>query len=399
MVDPYLLTAPVLLLAIVILLRFVGCTFIPGEIADVITLTAQACNSKVILSWTDSNPPSDTGLNYQIYRDGNLLVTVMDMTSYLDTAVTNGTPYSYSIYGLYGGKVYAYSTPPVSATPAALPGRPPGSTLDPTNPLSQNLIGLFLMNDGKLGQTDGGSADDTNIVDGTPATTGTNPNAGSPSVPPTWVLGDPSIWFHGGPSFTSYLDAGADPAFYNMPTSKITIVAKVLLDAGAGGICEKNDGEQGVNPDSGFRFDVTNNGALRFIVELSTQNMVIQSGDNAVPVQTNWVQVAFTWDGTQSTTQNPGPASAANLYVNGVLQQPNAAETTNGSGTLDSSKASNNNPFRIGNADYGPAAGSFYGNMAYMAIYKGRLLTPSDMMALDANLPIKYPPSLIPCSG
>jgi Concanavalin A-like lectin/glucanases superfamily len=124
--------------------------------------------------------------------------------------------------------------------------------------------------------------------------------------------------------------------------------------------------------------------------------MVIQSNDNAVPVQ-QWVQVAFTWDGTQSTAQNPGPASAAGLYVNGV-RQTNASET-NGVGNLDVSKASNNNSFRIGNADYGPAAGSFYGKMAYMAIYKGRLLTTSDMMTLDANLPITYPANITPCAG
>jgi Concanavalin A-like lectin/glucanases superfamily len=382
MVDPYLLTAPILLLAIVILLRFVGCSFQPGYGGVNITLTAQACNGKVTLSWIDSS--GDTGSNYQIYRDGNLMYTVMQMTSYLDTAVTNGTTYSYTVSGSYGGSVYGTSNS-ASATPGNFPCRPSGAILDPNNPLAQNLIGLFLMNDAQ-GQPDGSNAQDTNIVDGTPATAGTNPNPGSPNVPPTWVLSDPSIWFHGGPSLTSFLDAGVDAAFDNMPTSKITIVAKVLLDAGAGGICEKNDGEQG-EKDSGFRFDVTSNGALRFIVELSTTNMVIQSGDNAVPVQVQpWVQVAFTWDGTQSTTQNPGPASAAGLYVNGALQ-PNASET-DGVGNLDVSKASNTNPFRIGNADYGPAAGSFYGKMAYMAIYKGRLLNTSDMMALDAQLPL-----------
>lgn len=45
--------------------------------------------------------------------------------------------------------------------------------------------------------------------------------------------------------------------------------------------------------------------------------------------------------------------------------------------------------------------------MAYMAIYKGRLLTTSDMMTLDANLdgnvdanlPITYPANITPCSG
>ena len=394
MVDAYLLTAPILLLGIVMLLRFVGCTFIPGVAQEVLSLTAEPCNGKVILSWTASDPPS----TYQINRNNYPLATTSEL-SYTDSAVTNGTTYSYTVtasYGSYGNSVSASSNT-VSATPAALPGRPPGSTINTNSPLYQNLIGLFLMNDGQTGQTDGGPADDTNVVDKTPANH-------SGTVAPWWELADPSIVFEGGPSLNCYLDAGIDPAFNDMPTSQITIVAKISLNGGsAGGICEKNDGNQGMK-DSGFRFDVTSNGALRFIVELSTTNMVIQSNDNAVPVQ-QWVQVAFTWDGTQSTTQNPGPASAAGLYVNGVLQT-NASET-NGVGNLDVSKASNNNSFRIGNADYGPAAGSFYGKMAYMAVYKGRLLSPSEMITLeanldgnvDANLPITYPANITPCIG
>jgi hypothetical protein len=377
MVDPYLLTAPVLLLGIVVLLRFIGCGFTSGAAGG--TLTAEACDGKVNLSWMYPGPQS-----YQINRNGSQLVAEYADTSYIDTNVTNGTTYSYIVTNS------SYSSS-VSATPAALPGRPPESTVNTNDPLYQNLIGLFLMNDGQAGQTDGGPADDTNIVDGTPA-------AHSGATPPTWVLADPSIMFYGGAPLASNLDAGIDHAFDDMPTSQITVLAKIFFNGGAaGGICEKNDSNQG-GKDSGFRFAVTSNGALRFIVELSTTNMVIQSGDNAVPVQQpQWVQVAFTWDGTKSTTQNPGPASAAGLYVNGALQ-PNASET-NGVGNLDVSKASNTNPFRIGNADYGPAAGSFHGKMAYMAIYKGRLLSPSDMMALDANLPINYPANLNPCSG
>jgi hypothetical protein len=377
MVDPYLLTAPVLLLGIVVLLRFIGCGFTSGAAGG--TLTAEACDGKVNLSWMYPGPQS-----YQINRNGSQLVAEYADTSYIDTNVTNGTTYSYIVTNS------SYSSS-VSATPAALPGRPPESTVNTNDPLYQNLIGLFLMNDGQAGQTDGGPADDTNIVDGTPA-------AHSGATPPTWVLADPSIMFYGGASLASNLDAGIDHAFDDMPTSQITVLAKIFFNGGAaGGICEKNDSNQG-GKDSGFRFAVTGNGALRFIVELSTTNMVIQSVDNAVPVQQpQWVQVAFTWDGTKSTTQNPGPASAAGLYVNGALQ-PNASET-NGVGNLDVSKASNTNPFRIGNADYGPAAGSFHGKMAYMAIYKGRLLSPSDMMALDANLPINYPANLNPCSG
>lgn len=385
MVDPYLLTAPVVLLGIVFLLRFVGCSFRHGAAsATDVTLMAASCNGKVNLNWTVTNPPSGNGLSYQINRDNNLLNTVSDVTSYTDNTAANGTTYSYTVSLFYGGTSYATSNS-VSATPAALPGRPPGSTLDPSNQLSQNLIGLFLMNDGQTGQTEGQSADDTNIVDGTMATH-------SGSVPPTWELADPSIVFHGGPSLTCYLDAGVDAAFDDMPTSQITIVAKILLNADvAGGICEKNDSNQG-SQDSGFLFGVTGNGALRFIVELSITNMKIQTADQGVPAE-QWVQVAFTWDGTQST----GPASAAGLYVNAALQ-PNASET-DGNGTLDGSKASNSLPFRIGNATYDTIAGSFYGKVAYMAIYKGRLLSPSDMMALDANLPIKYPPNLNPCGG
>jgi hypothetical protein len=45
---------------------------------------------------------------------------------------------------------------------------------------------------------------------------------------------------------------------------------------------------------------------------------------------------------------NQRGANAAGLYVNGALQ-PNASET-DGVGNLDVSKASINNPFRIGNS-------------------------------------------------
>src|SRR5215472_4769838 len=238
MVDPYLLTAPVLLLGIVFLLRFVGCSFRHGApSATDVTLMAAPCSGKVNLNWTVTNPPSATGLSYQINRDNNLLNTVSDVASYTDNTAANGTTYSYSVTIFYGGTSYATSNS-VSTTPAALPGRPPGSIRDPGNQLSQNLIGLFLMNDG-TGQTEGQSADDTNIVDGTMA-------AHSGSVAPTWELADPSVVFHGGPSLTCYLDAGVDAAFDDMPTSQITIIAKVFLNADvAGGICEKNDSNQG----------------------------------------------------------------------------------------------------------------------------------------------------------
>jgi Concanavalin A-like lectin/glucanases superfamily len=377
MLDPYLLTAPILLLAIVILLRFVGCSFTAGAAnTTTVSLTVAACNGIAILNWTVTNPPANSGVSYQIVRYNTPLPSTVTNATYTDTGRTNGTTYVYSVNVLWGGTVYATSNS-VSATPAALPGRAPGSVLDPNNSLSENLIGLFLMNEG-TGTDEGQAAGTDNIVDGVTATA-----AGS--VLPTWEVGDPSIVFYGGPSLASYLNAQVDPTFDDMPTSQITIVAKVLVNAGAAAICEKNDGNPIPGGDSGFVFGVTATNALRFVMELSQTNMKIQSADGVVPVQ-HWVQVAFTWDGTQSTPQNPGPASAAGLYINGVLQTP--ASETNGTGNLDHTRASNQNPFRIGNASYESVQGSFYGKIAYMAIYKGRLLSPSELTTLDNQLPI-----------
>jgi hypothetical protein len=44
--------------------------------------------------------------------------------------------------------------------------------------------------------------------------------------------------------------------------------------------------------------------------------------------------------------------------------------------------------FRIGNARF-DFAGSLNGKMAYLAVYKGRMLTPAEMGRLDVQLPIQ----------
>jgi hypothetical protein len=132
--------------------------------------------------------------------------------------------------------------------------------------------------------------------------------------------------------------------------------------------------------DSGFVFGWDNTGALRLTVEKSTTNMrVATSGGAAGPGP--WMQVAFTWDGTPSH----GTAADAHLFLNGV-EQPKAS-AADGSGTLGFANATNQ-PFRIGNASYDPMAGSLNGKMAYLAIYKARILTPTEMNQLDAGLPI-----------
>jgi YD repeat-containing protein len=241
------------------------------------------------------------------------------------------------------------------------PSRPAGAVLDSSNPLSTNLTGLFVMNEGS-GTTD------LNLVDAQTA-------AFSGTSVPTWNTADPSVLFNGGGSLNSYLNAGTDLAFDQLPTSKVTILAKVYVNTvAAAGICEKND----VNQLAGFLFGWDSTGAIHLEVEESQTNMHVISG-GALVTSGQWIQVAFTWDGTINAT------SAAHLFLNGVEQ--NKVSSTSPGGTLTYANATNK-PFRIGNAGFHAIAGSLNGKMAYLAVYRGRILTTAEMSQLDAQLPI-----------
>ncbi|HEY3929984.1 MAG TPA: alkaline phosphatase family protein [Candidatus Koribacter sp.] len=245
---------------------------------------------------------------------------------------------------------------------AQIPPRPTTAVVDSTNALASNLVGLFLVNEG-TGTTD------VNLADGNIANfAGTQP--------PTWYSGDHTLGFQGGASLNSYLDAGTDLAFDQMPTSQITLVAKVLASTIApAGIAEKEDG----NHSSGFLFGWNPYGALRLTVEKSTGDMRVATGAGVIPAG-KWVQVAFTWDGTV------GSASAAHLFINGIEQAK--AVSSDGSGKIGYKNATNQ-PFRIGNVSFDPMAGSLKGRIAYLAVYKGRILTSTELNQLDAQLPIK----------
>ncbi len=254
--------------------------------------------------------------------------------------------------------------------------RPPGSVVDPSNPLATNLVGLFIMNEG-MGNID------NNLVDGQPAI------FAGPSLP-TWNTDDPSIVFNGGGAMNSFLDyfhPATDLAFAQLPTGLMTIVARVNGNTLApAGICEKNDG---VNQDSGFLFGWGSNGALALTVQKTGVNMRVATDPGAVP-NGKWAQVACTWDGTVGT------ADAALFYVNGVLQTIPTPNKVTGSGAIGEAGAQNK-PFRIGTAGNAtsypsePMVGSLEGKMAYLAIYKGKILSPGEMNMLDAELPIKTP--------
>ena len=240
-----------------------------------------------------------------------------------------------------------------------VPSRPAGSTVDSNNPLSTGLVGLFLMNEA-TGTTD------LNLVDSQTATF-------SGTTVPVWNTSDPSVVVKGGGSLASYLNAGADLTFDQLPTSQMTVVAKVFVNSMAtGGIAEKTDGST-----AGFVFVMDNTGALWGIVLKSSQAMMVSTGAQAVTTG-QWIQMAFTWDGTVNA------ASAARIYVNGVEQTKTLSQ--DGFGSLTYTGATNKS-FRIGNASYA-FPGSLNGKIAYLAVYRGRLLTSTELNQLDLQLPI-----------
>jgi concanavalin A-like lectin/glucanase superfamily protein len=239
-------------------------------------------------------------------------------------------------------------------------GRPSGAVLDSANPLSSSLVGLFVMNE-STGTTDLNLADNQ-----TASFSGTNS--------PIWNTNDPSIQMKAGSSLNSYVDAGTDLNFDQLTPNKMTVVAKVFLNSvTAGGFAEKNNGTN-----AGFVFGVDNTGALLVEVLKSPASMHVGTAAKAV-TSGQWVQVAFTWDGTVNT------AVAAHIYVNGV-EQTKTSSIDGTSGAVPYTGATNQ-PFRIGNSSYG-SAGSLNGRIAYLCIYKGRLLTTTEMNQLDAQLPI-----------
>jgi hypothetical protein len=250
-----------------------------------------------------------------------------------------------------------------SITGEAPPSRPAGAALDTTNPLSTSLAGLFVMNEGS-------GATDKNLVDSNTASfSGTNP--------PVWNTTDPSVVFKGGSSLSSYLNAGTDLTFDQLTTNKMTIVAKIFVNqVTQAGVCEKNDNNA---TDSGFVFGWDGSGSLHLTVEKSSSDMRVSTVTGVIPAG-QWVQVAFTWDGTV------GSSSAAHLFIDAVELSKSSA--SDGSGTLGFANATNQ-PFRIGNADFDSMAGALSGKMAYLAVYKGRILSTSEMVQLDGQLPIK----------
>ncbi|HKV94284.1 MAG TPA: LamG-like jellyroll fold domain-containing protein, partial [Candidatus Angelobacter sp.] len=128
-----------------------------------------------------------------------------------------------------------------------------------------------------------------------------------------------------------------------------------------------------------FTFGLDSTGALHVYVPKSSSAMHVATGTGSI-LSGQWVQVAFTWDGTVGT------AAAAHVYVNGVEQTK--AVAVDGSGTLSYANATNKS-FRIGNNSYLTTVGSLNGKVAYLAVYRGRVLTGTELNQLDGQLPIR----------
>jgi RHS repeat-associated protein len=230
--------------------------------------------------------------------------------------------------------------------------RSPGVVLDRTNPITQNLVGFYAMNER-------GGTSDTNLVDGRSA------NFSGASLP-TWNMSDPSIAFGGGASLNSYLDSGADPAFTYLSQGKLTVIAKIFVPAvlGTAGIVEKIDNN------AGFTFGIDSNARLQVGVwRPGTYSIGLTSATAVTPGQ--WMQVAFVWDGVAQ--------SGLQIYVNGVAQSMTLTGTT----ALTTSAQG----LHIGNATY-QTPGALTGKIAYLAVYQGRLLTAAQLTQFDQQLPV-----------
>jgi fibronectin type 3 domain-containing protein len=91
-------------------------------------LTATGGNKQVSLSWTAS--ANATG--YQVYR-GATLVATQAGTTYLDTGLTNGTSYSYTVVATNGSASSPASTAAAATPMAPAPGTPTGLVATPGN--------------------------------------------------------------------------------------------------------------------------------------------------------------------------------------------------------------------------------------------------------------------------
>ena len=266
----------------------------------------------------------------------------------------------------------------VAVSVADLPLRPTPSTLDTESSLSSQLVGLFVMNEAS------GTTTKNVVTSNTAAFSGT--------TAPTWNATDPSVVLPGGSAGVSYVDAGTDLIFDALPINQFTLAAKVWISTVAAGVVASKSVGTAYYGAHGFVFGWDANGALQLQLGKQYTNLTASSLTGTV-ASGRWMQVALTWD----------PAtSAVRFFVDGV-EQPNIS-VSGGSGGLLYTGATNQ-PFQIGTGSSNYLSGTMSGKVAWLAVYKGRQLTASELLELDAHVPVLsvIPPpsisSLNPTSG
>ena len=94
----------------------VSCTPVATPPSAPTNLAAVAGNAQVVLTWTA--PSGATG--YRVYRNGTLIASPAT-PGYTDTAVTNGTTYSYTVAAVRQNSPVSATSSSVSATPTVPP--------------------------------------------------------------------------------------------------------------------------------------------------------------------------------------------------------------------------------------------------------------------------------------
>jgi chitodextrinase len=143
-------------------------------------LSASAGAGKVALSWSASSDPDSSVAGYYVLRNGSKVAQVSG-TGYTDTAVSNGTSYSYSVEAYdTAGNVSAASAS-VSATPSdtTAPSVPAGLSATPGNAqvalawaassdTDSSVAGYYVFRNGsQVGQATGTSYTDVSVSNGT----------------------------------------------------------------------------------------------------------------------------------------------------------------------------------------------------------------------------------------
>jgi hypothetical protein len=123
MIDPFLLLAPILLLGILALLGFVGCSFHHGAASPTVPTNLQAFpgDTWVTLTW-DPDPDATDFIVHRGEMTGSYpstFDTMQTQNSYLDLPVTDGTTYFYAVSAVTSIGPSSNSNE-ASATPGAI---------------------------------------------------------------------------------------------------------------------------------------------------------------------------------------------------------------------------------------------------------------------------------------